>query len=71
MRNRVKRTKRKRYLRKRALADRYDVDIRTVERMWHDGRIPPPDIWNGRFPMWSEETLELAERTSLTRTVRS
>jgi hypothetical protein len=57
----------KRFLRKKEVALRYNVDPRTVERMVADGRIPPPDIMNGRFPGWSDETLEQAERTSLVR----
>jgi hypothetical protein len=49
----------KRYLRKKAVAKRYgDVNERSIPRMVADGRLPPPDLYNGRFPLWSEQTLD-------------
>ena len=30
----------------------------SVDRATKDGRLPPPDTYNGRFPLWSEETLD-------------
>ena len=38
----------RRYLRKRAVAERYGVHERSVDRMKNDGRLPPPDFYNGR-----------------------
>jgi predicted DNA-binding transcriptional regulator AlpA len=67
----VKAKRAKRFLRRKEVAERYGIDVRSVERMAKDGRIPKPDCYAGRFPLWNEEGLELAERTTLTRTVRS
>jgi hypothetical protein len=36
---------RKKYLRKRSVAERYDVDPRTVDRMVADKRIPPAEVF--------------------------
>jgi hypothetical protein len=53
----------KRYSRKKAVAKRYgDVHERTVPRMVADGRLPPPDLYNGRFPLWAEDTLDAHDR---------
>jgi predicted DNA-binding transcriptional regulator AlpA len=51
----------KRFLRRDAVADRYGVNVRTLERMWKDGRIPPPDYF-GRFPAWDEAKLDASDR---------
>jgi hypothetical protein len=60
-------SKRKRYLKKKDLALRYgDTTIKTVDRMWKDGRIPEPDIWNAKSPLWDESNLEKHERLNLT-----
>ena len=56
--------KSKKYLRKTAVAERYSVDERTVDRMKNDGRLPPPDFYNGRFPMWGEDTLDASDRAA-------
>lgn len=48
----------KRYLRRAAVAERYQVDVRTVPRMVKDGRLRPPDLFNGRMPLWSEAGLD-------------
>jgi hypothetical protein len=54
----------KKFLRKRAVAERYgDVNIRTVERMVEDGRLPPP-IYRGRFPLWDEDALDASDRAA-------
>jgi hypothetical protein len=58
--------KKKKYLKKKDLARRYRNTIKTVERMWKDGRIPEPDIWNAKSPLWSEASLEKHERENLT-----
>jgi hypothetical protein len=53
----------KRYLRKKAVAKRYgDVNERTIPRMVKDGRLPPTDLYNGRFPLWAEDTLDAHDR---------
>jgi predicted DNA-binding transcriptional regulator AlpA len=54
--------KSKKYLRKRGVANRYACNPRTVDRMATDGRLPPPDLRLGRFPMWSESTLDAHDR---------
>ena len=53
----------KKFLRKQSVADRYDVDSRTVDRMAKDGRIPPP-TYRGRLPMWAEDKLDESDRAA-------
>ena len=49
----------RRYLRKKHLRDRYGWESdKSVDRATKDGRLPPPDTYNGRFPLSSEETLD-------------
>jgi hypothetical protein len=49
----------RRHLRKKQLAARYGYDSdRSIDRAVKDGRLPPPDMYVGRFPLWSEETLD-------------
>jgi hypothetical protein len=50
------------FFRKRQLAQRYGVTIRTLERMVGDGRLPAPDLRLGRLPMWSDEIITANER---------
>jgi hypothetical protein len=52
--------KRKGY-RWRSLASRYDVTVRTAERMVRDGRLPKPDFYLGKLPIWTDETLDAAD----------
>jgi len=53
----------RKYLRKRGVAERYAVDIRTIDRMHSDGRIPPPKYLPGsRIPLWSEAELDASDR---------
>ena len=53
----------RKYLRKRGVAERYAVDERTVDRMRHDGRIPPARYLPGsRIPIWSEAELDASDR---------
>jgi hypothetical protein len=34
----------------------------SVDRAWKEyGTLPPPTIWNGRFPLWSEDILDTFE----------
>ena len=56
----------KRYYSKPALADRYGVSSRTIDRWRSDGLFPAPDLVlpNGA-PRWSDDTMELIRaRTS-------
>jgi predicted DNA-binding transcriptional regulator AlpA len=53
----------KKFLRKQAVAARYDVDERTVDRMKDDGRLPKP-IYRGRLPMWDEDELAASDRAA-------
>ena len=57
-----KHSKPKRYFRKRGVAERYGVHERSVDRMKDDGRLPPPDFYIGRFPLWGEDTLDESDR---------
>jgi hypothetical protein len=53
----------KQYLRKRAVATRYGVDVRSVDRMKNDQRIPPPKyLPNSRIPLWDVAELDAADR---------
>jgi hypothetical protein len=52
----------KSYLRKSGVAARYATTPRNVERMVDDRRIPPPDFYNGRFPLWDSEKLDEHDR---------
>ena len=49
------------FLRKAAVAARYSINPRTVERMIEDGRLPKP-IYRGRFPLWKEADLDEFDR---------
>lgn len=53
----------KKYLRKKAVAERYSVDERTVDRMASDGRLPPP-FYITKFPLWDEEALDASDRAA-------
>lgn len=57
----------KQYLRKKQLAARYQTTDRTIERMVDDGRIPSPDLYNGRFPLWDEAKLDENDRVAAAR----
>jgi hypothetical protein len=51
--------KNRRFLRKRAVAARYSVDERTVDRMTKDGRLPPYIYLPGsRLPLQDEGELD-------------
>jgi hypothetical protein len=56
----------KQYLRKAAVAARYGITTRSVERKVSEGTLPPPEYPVGRIPLWSEEVLEQNERRSIT-----
>jgi predicted DNA-binding transcriptional regulator AlpA len=49
------------FLRKAAVAARYSINPRTVERMISDGRLPKP-VYRGRFPLWKESDLDESDR---------
>jgi hypothetical protein len=55
----------KKYLRKKAVAERYSVSNRTIER-WSSvkvGILPPPMYLPGvEFPLWSEDVLDAHDR---------
>jgi predicted site-specific integrase-resolvase len=53
----------KQFLRKYAVAQRYGVDVRTVERMTQDGRLPSPH-YRGRIPLWDEDALTASDRAA-------
>jgi predicted DNA-binding transcriptional regulator AlpA len=53
----------KQFLRKQMLATRYGVNVRTVERMVKDGRIPKP-IYLGKFPLWDSDLLDANDRAA-------
>ena len=57
----------KTYLRKQQVAGRYQTTPRNIERMAADGRIPRPDFYNGRFPLWSEDRLDANDRAAAAR----
>jgi hypothetical protein len=49
----------RKHLRKKQLAARYGYDSdRSIDRAVKDGRLPPPDMYVGRFPLWGEDTLD-------------
>jgi predicted DNA-binding transcriptional regulator AlpA len=53
----------KNYLRKRGVAERYSVDVRSIDRMSRDGRIPPPKYLPGStIPLWLESELDANDR---------
>jgi predicted DNA-binding transcriptional regulator AlpA len=53
----------KKFLRKQSVAERYDVDERTVDRMKDDGRLPKP-VYRGRLPLWDEDELTKSDRAA-------
>lgn len=61
--NKQHKHKSKKYLRKAAVAERYSIDERTVDRMASDGRLPPP-VYIARFPLWDEDQLDARDRAA-------
>lgn len=57
----------KQYLRKKQVSTRYQTTDRSVERMVKDGRIPEPDLYLGRFPLWDEKRLDESDRAAAAR----
>jgi predicted DNA-binding transcriptional regulator AlpA len=60
-------TKPTKYLRMDAVAERYGVVKRTIKRMAQDGRIPPPKMYQGPYPLWLESELDKSDRKAATR----
>jgi len=57
----------KRYLRKKAVAERYSCSNRQVDRMSEDGRLPKPFyLPNSKFPLWAEHELDENDRQAAT-----
>ena len=53
----------KKYLRKKAVAERYSCSDRQVDRMSEDGRLPKPIYLQGsKFPLWAEHELDENDR---------
>jgi hypothetical protein len=50
------------------LAKRYRTTDRNIDMLWRAGKLPPPDIYRGRSPLWSDETLNEHERTAAIQT---
>jgi hypothetical protein len=53
----------KTFLRKRAVAERYGVNVRTVDRWSEDGRLPPP-IYRGIVPLWDQAELDAQDHAA-------
>jgi hypothetical protein len=48
--------------RRKPIARRWDVDVRTVDRKRKDGTLGEPAFFVGRIPVWTSEQLAAAER---------
>ena len=46
------------------LASRYKTTDRNIDLLWRAGKLPPPDIYRGRSPLWSDETLDEHDRAA-------
>lgn len=55
----------KKYLRKKAVAERYSATPRWVELAVADGRLPAPVYFGTRFPAWDESALDAADRRAM------
>lgn len=53
----------KRFLRRRAVAQRYGITPRSVDRWSADGRLPVP-IYRGKIPLWDEAGLDESDRAA-------
>jgi predicted DNA-binding transcriptional regulator AlpA len=53
----------KTFLRKRQVAERYNVTTRTIERWSEDGRLPPP-IFRGIVPLWDQAELDAQDHAA-------
>jgi predicted DNA-binding transcriptional regulator AlpA len=57
--------KRKRYLRRVEVADRYGVCTRTIINWEESGKLPKPIYIGSRTPVHDEEALEAREREAM------
>jgi hypothetical protein len=59
----------KRYLRKKAVRERYgNISNRTLKRLVDKGNLPPPHYpTNGKTPFWLEAELDAADRRNTTK----
>jgi hypothetical protein len=55
----------KKHLRRKALAVRYDTDLRTIDRWWRNGTLPKPDFFLCRSPIWTTDSIEKYERRAV------
>lgn len=55
----------KTFLRKRQVAARYNIVLRTVDRWSEDGRLPAP-IYRGKIPLWDLDRLEADDLAAAT-----
>jgi hypothetical protein len=46
------------------LAKRYKTTDRNIDLLWRAEKLPPPDIYRGRSPLWSDETLDEWDRAA-------
>ena len=54
-----------RFLRKKAVAERYGTTMRSIERMSKDGRLPAAVYLIGsKIPLWNEEVLDARDRAA-------
>jgi len=55
------------FYRKAALRNLTDppIPISTFNDMVEDGRVPQPDAYNGRIPLWNDESREKVKNTLL------
>ena len=53
----------KKYLRRRAVANRYGITPRSVDRWSADGRLPAP-VYRGKIPLWEEAQLDESDRAA-------
>ena len=64
-------TKPKRFLKKKSVAARYDCCEKTVDRRVKRGVIPPPDLFQGRFPLWLEDKLDAYDASAAREALRT
>jgi hypothetical protein len=59
------------FVTKQTLAKRYNTSPRNIERMWKDGRLPPPKYPTGpKKPLGDMEEIEAHERAAISRPQR-
>jgi hypothetical protein len=58
------------WLRKRRVAERYDITERSIDRWTRTGRLPKPKYNNSPIPLWSSEELDAHDAAMLTKNPR-